>query len=170
MAGGNSALQSLEPAFHHDLNDDCTIGLHTTVIESFGSTVLSQIAGIHLPVGHASETLRGTGHGRPVRRLDADCCGAGGRRLRRRLEDRRRSIHPVGRRRGGNWLSQSAVLSGASEALVSRETAFQQDLNSDGDAPPSLLLADDPFRWFASGLGAIPAVPLSSCRHTARGD
>ena len=53
----------------------------------------------------------------------------------------------------GNWLSQSAVLSGASAALISREADFHQDLNNDGTigTPPSLALAstndfNDPFR------------------------
>jgi 20S proteasome alpha/beta subunit len=38
VSGSSSALQSLEPSFHQDLNGDGTIGALTTVIEAQGST------------------------------------------------------------------------------------------------------------------------------------
>ena len=42
-AGTSSALESLEPSFHQDLNGDGVIGVPTTVIEAAGSTSLVQV-------------------------------------------------------------------------------------------------------------------------------
>src|SRR6202022_2912138 len=43
VSGNSSALESLETSFHQDLNGDGTIGVVTTVIESFGSTSLVEV-------------------------------------------------------------------------------------------------------------------------------
>ena len=40
----------------------------------------------------------------------------------------------------GHWLSQGAVLSGASAALQSREPGFHQDLNGDGSIPSTTVI------------------------------
>ena len=95
-----SALQSLEPSFHQDLNGDGVIGPHTTVIEAQGSTSLVQVANNYFlyPVGGSSgPELSYSGApvtvGR-VRRVDADRRGEDGQRLRGCLAGhRRRSIH-----------------------------------------------------------------------------
>ena len=56
MSGSSYALQSLEPGFQQDLNGDGTTGAVTTVLETFGSTKLSQAANAYLlsPVGGSS--------------------------------------------------------------------------------------------------------------------
>jgi serralysin len=148
ISGGSSALQSLEPAFHQDINGDGTIGLHTTVIESFGATALSQLAdtyllsGTSLKFGGAPVTAGQFGAWTPIA---AEKVGGGYEVAWKMGTDQYILWTTDG---SGNWLSQTAVLSGASAALVGHEADFHQDLNNDGaiGAPPSLLLADDPFR------------------------
>ena len=56
VSGSSYALQSLEPSFQQDLNGDGTTGVVTTVLETFGSTRLSQAANAYLlsPVGGSS--------------------------------------------------------------------------------------------------------------------
>ena len=43
VSGTSTTLESLETSFHQDLNGDGTIGLVSTVIESFGSTSLVEV-------------------------------------------------------------------------------------------------------------------------------
>jgi serralysin len=43
VSANSTALESLEPSFQQDLNGDLTIGLTTSVIETFGSTKLVQM-------------------------------------------------------------------------------------------------------------------------------
>ena len=43
VSGTSSALETLEPSFHQDLNGDGVIGVPSTVIEAFGSTSLVQV-------------------------------------------------------------------------------------------------------------------------------
>ena len=43
VSGTSSALESLETSFHQDLNGDGMIGVPTTVIESAGSTSLTEV-------------------------------------------------------------------------------------------------------------------------------
>ena len=48
VSGTSTALESLEPSFHQDLNNDGHIGdllVSVTVIESFGSTSLVEVGG-----------------------------------------------------------------------------------------------------------------------------
>ena len=42
VSGTSSALESLEPSFHQDLNGDGVIGVPSAVIEALGSTSLVQ--------------------------------------------------------------------------------------------------------------------------------
>ena len=53
VSGTSSTLESLEPTFHQDLNGDGTIGVPTTVIETYGSTALAQVGSNYFfnPVG-----------------------------------------------------------------------------------------------------------------------
>ncbi len=148
ISGGSSALQSVEPAFHQDINGDGTIGLHTTVIESFGATALSQLAdtyllsGTSLKFSGAPVTTGQFGAWTPIAAEQV----AGGYEVAWKMGADQYVLWTTDG--SGNWLSQSAVLSGTSAALVSHEADFDQDLNGDGTigSPPSLLLADDPFR------------------------
>ena len=56
VSGADYALQSLEPSFHQDLNGDGLIGPPTTVIESIGSTSLTEVGTNYFlyPVGGSS--------------------------------------------------------------------------------------------------------------------
>ncbi len=78
VSGTDSALESIETTFHQDLNGDGTIGVVTTVIESFGSTKLVEVANNYFLESNSGGTgpelkYGGRGrHGGPVCRLDAD--------------------------------------------------------------------------------------------------
>ncbi len=148
MAGASASLQSAEPAFRQDLNGDGTIGLHTTVIEAFGATVLSQLAdtyllsGTSLKFGGAPVTAGQFGGWTPIAAEQT----ASGYQVAWKMGADQYILWTVDH--GGNWQSQSAVLSGTSTALVAHEAEFHQDLNGDDavGTPPALLQADDPFR------------------------
>lgn len=148
VSGGGSALQSLEPAFRQDLNGDGTIGLHATLMESFGATALSQLADTYLVSGTslkfagAPVTAGQFGAWTPIAAEQLD----GGYAVAWKMGADRYILWTTDG--GGNWLSQSAVLSGESAAVVSREADFHQDLNGDGTigSSSSLMLADDLFR------------------------
>ena len=81
VSGTSYALESLETSFQQDLNGDGTIGPTTTVIESAGSTSLTQVAdqvylynsGGSRPCAAVCEYTLGRGS---IRRLDADRCRA----------------------------------------------------------------------------------------------
>ena len=108
----SSRCKSLESSFHQDLNGDGTIGLHTTVIETHGSTSLAQVANNYFlfPVGGSSGPELSY-NGAPVTvgqfgAVDADRRGEDGHRLRgclarhwgrsiRRLEHRQQRQFPV---------------------------------------------------------------------------
>ena len=139
VTSGNSlALESLEASFQQNLNNDLTTGIVTTVIESNGSTSLVQVAdnyflypvggssGPQLRFGGAAVTTGEFGAWTPI--------GA----------EQTASGYQVAWKFGsadqyvvwttdvsGNYLSQSAVVSGHSLALESLEAGFQQDLNND---------------------------------------
>jgi len=148
ISGGSSALQSREPAFQQDLNGDGTIGLHATVIESSGTTTLSQLADTYLLSGTslrfagAPVTAGQFGAWTPIAAEQV----AGGYEVAWKMGADQYILWTTDG--SGNWQSQGAVLSGTSAALVSREAFFHQDLNNDGTIgpPPSALSADDPFR------------------------
>ena len=94
------ALEFLETAFGQDLNGDGTTGVTTASIESVGSTTLTKVADSVFDqlwiVARAVALRRHVRGGRPVRRMGSDRCGAGGKRLSDRLEERlRRSISRV---------------------------------------------------------------------------
>ena len=148
-AGISSALQSLEPAFHQDLNGDGTIGLHTTVIESSGATALSQLADTYLLSGtslkFSGAPVTAGQFGRDGRRFAAEQVAGGYEVVWKMGADQYILWTTDG---SGNWLSQSACCLEPAPPLVSREADFHQDLNDDGTiaSPPSLTFADDPFR------------------------
>jgi hypothetical protein len=154
VVGSDRLVASLEPSFAQDLNGSGAI-TPTTVVEAEGETSLVEIAGNYflypdggssgpqLRYGGAPVTAGQFGAWAPIGVEQA----ASGYQVVFRLGST--DQYTVWTTDGsGNWLSQGALLSGASAALVSHEADFHQDLNGDGatGSPPSLLLADDPFR------------------------
>ena len=87
VSGTSTALESLEPIFHQDLNGDGTIGIAPIIISAYGSTALAQVGSNYFlnPVGGGdgagTQIWRHTGDRRRVRSLDVYWRRAGHRRL-----------------------------------------------------------------------------------------
>jgi serralysin len=153
VSGASAVLESFETSFHQDLNGDGTIGIpvpsNATVIESSGTTSLLAAGNTYLLQLHGGGAVELSLNGAPV------TAGQFG------------SWTPIGAEQtatgyevawrvpgadqywvwntdiGGDYVSgATGVVSGASTALESLETSFQQDLNSDGTIgipPPTVI-------------------------------
>jgi serralysin len=141
VSGASSALESLEPSFHQDLNGDGTIGVPGTVIESFGATslvVANNNYNLNPVSGGTGPVLKYGGPAVTVGQfgawtfIAAEQTGSG-------FEV---ALHLAGADQytvwntdtNGNVVSNAVggVVSGASSALESLEPSFHQDLNGDG--------------------------------------
>ena len=142
VSGTSSALESLEPTFHQDLNGDGTIGVPTTVIETYGSTALAQVGSNYFfnPVGGGTGPELKYG-GTPVTAgefgswtfIGAEQIAGGGYDVALHLPGS--DQYTVwGTDNSGNVISNAAggIVSGTSSALESLEPTFHQDLNGDG--------------------------------------
>ncbi len=140
VSGTSAALESLEPSFQQDLNGDGVIGLPltTTVIESSGSTSLTEISN-HFYL------YNGTGAGPSLKYAGADfLAGQLGTWAAIGAEKTTTGYEVAWKVTGadqytvwntdsnGNYVSNIPVVSGTSAALESLEPSFQQDLNGDG--------------------------------------
>ena len=136
LSGTSLALEQYESVFHHDLNGDGTTGVTSTPIESNGTTLLVAVAD-----QYALENNSGNGphlqvNGSPVVTSDmgswslvAAAQTATGYGVA--LQDG--NIFVIWNTdSNGNYVSQSADLSGTSLALEQYETIFNHDLNGDG--------------------------------------
>ena len=177
VSGASYALQSAETALHQDLNGDGHIGPVATAIEANGSTSLTAVADQYF-------LYNGVGAG-PALQL-------GGAAV---VADEFASWTPIGAEQtangyevawkvtgadqytvwntnnSGNYVSNAlGVVSGASYALQSAETALHQDLNGDGHIGPvataieangstSLTAVADQY-FLYNGVGAGPALQL----------
>src|SRR6267378_5183259 len=147
VSGTSAALESVETSFQQDLNGDGSIGpapSSPTVVESFGSTSLTEI-GTHFYL-YGSD-----GTGPSLKYQGADY-----------VDGQFGQITPIGAEQtangyevawklpgadqysvwvtdnNGNYLSNTLTsVSGASAALQSIETSFRQDLNGDGSIGPA---------------------------------
>jgi uncharacterized protein YxjI len=149
VSGSDTTLQALETLFQQDLNGNSHIGPITTVIDTFGFTHLTQVGNDYFL--YASGTSVGpelTFNGTPV--VAGEFAG----------------WTVIGAEQAGNdagfdvaWENTSGqftvwhtdahgnyagniigTVSGTDPALVSLESAFQQDLNGDGTiAPPAVI-------------------------------
>jgi hypothetical protein len=154
ISGSSTTLESFETVFHQDLNGDRVIGVPTTtVIESSGSTSLTQVG-----IGYYLDSIS-TGTGPQLK--------FGGAAV---LAGQFGTIAPIGAEQtgsgydvawkvpgadqyivwstdgSGNYLSTisgPSAISGSSTTLESFETVFHQDLNGDGviGVPASTSLA-----------------------------
>ncbi|WFU43651.1 NF038122 family metalloprotease [Bradyrhizobium sp. CB82] len=146
VSGASYALESLEPSFHQDLNGDGQTGARSTVIESFGSTSLTELGdnfflnpvsggtGPELKYGGSPVSAAALG-GWSV--IGAEQTGSGYEvALHSSTGDQYTvwstdsSGNVVGNATGG-------VVSGTSYALESLEPGFHQDLNGDGQTGAS---------------------------------
>ncbi|WP_430649563.1 Ig-like domain-containing protein [Bradyrhizobium murdochi] len=138
VSGTNTALRLLETSFQQDLNGDGTIGAPTVVIESAGSTSLTQI-GSNYFLNHAGPGPVLKFGGAPV----TEGMWAGWAPIG--AEQTATGYNVVWKNAGtgqyntwstdssGNYITNTlSFVSGTNTALRSLETSFHQDLNGDG--------------------------------------
>src|SRR4029077_311298 len=131
LSGTSFTLESLETTFHQDFNSDGTTGLVTTAIEALGSTTLAQVANTYFLYAHGTT-------GGPQLQLSGAAVTAGqfGAWTPLGAEHNASGGYAVGWKNGGadqyvvwttdssgNYLSQGAVVSGASWSVQSLETS-----------------------------------------------
>ncbi|WP_159007893.1 hypothetical protein [Bradyrhizobium sp. S69] len=141
VSGTSTTLESLETAFHQDLNGDGVIGIPTTVIEQAGSTSLTQVGenyyfyangtstGPELSVGGSPVVVGEFSGWTPI---GAEQISGGGYDVA--LKNAATGAYTVWQTDShGNVLAAVASsVSGTSTTLESLETVFHQDLNGDG--------------------------------------
>ena len=144
VSGTSSVLQSLETSFQQDLNGDGTIGVPgQTVIESFGSTHLTQVgthyyfydsAGVGPSVKYmGAELVAGAdGAWAPI---GAEVI-AGGYEIAWKNGSANQYLVWNTDSNGNDTVMATGVVSGTSSVLQSLETSFHQDLNGDGTIGP----------------------------------
>jgi 20S proteasome alpha/beta subunit len=143
-SGFSTAMESLEPSFHQDLNGDGVIGIATRVIEAFGSTQLVQVADQYsmYPVGGASgPTLKLNGAPLTTSQLGAwTVIGAewdaalGGYQVALKVTGADQYTVWHADPNGNYWASSRplGVVTGGTPEFEALESNFHQDLNGDG--------------------------------------
>ena len=168
LTSASAELQSLEPGFNQDLNGSGGI-TPRTVIESSGSTTLANVATAFV----LSPTGSSLG---PQLRMSGALVVAG----------QFGAWTPIGAEKmpngtylvfwkngpdqyiawtvdsGGNYLSQSDVLSGASIGLLSLEPGFNQDLNGSGGITPRSVVESSGSTTLANIATAFVLSPAGS--------
>ncbi|WP_235885640.1 M10 family metallopeptidase C-terminal domain-containing protein [Bradyrhizobium niftali] len=140
VSGASATLQSYESVLHQDLNGDGTVGVAATtaVIESAGSTTLSQVgSNYHLDTGGASLTLKSGGAAITVGQcgsyvpIGAEQTGSGYDIVWKNGSADQYVVWSADN--NGNYVSSlTGVVSGTSATLQSYESVLHQDLNGDG--------------------------------------
>jgi serralysin len=159
LSGTSATVESAETRFHQDLNGDGVIGsppLPTTIIESNGSTSLTEVGGHFYLYNNA-------GSGPSLKYSGSDfMAGQFGAWAPIGAEQTASGYEVAWRLPGadqytiwttdsnGNYISNASILSGTSATVESAETRFHQDLNSDGVIGPSagpvpVNIASDPI-------------------------
>ena len=140
LSGTSLALESLETTFHQDFNSDGTTGVVTSVMKSFGATTLDQVAntyslyahntiiGPQLKISGAAVTVGQFGAWTP---LGAEQVAGGGYQVAWKNGGNDQYV-VWNTDSSGNYLSQSAVVSGSSPTVRSLKSGFNQDLNGNG--------------------------------------
>ena len=160
VSGTSAALESLETSFHQDLNGDGTIGVpvpsNATVIESSGAASLLAAGNIYLIQLHGGGAVELSLNGSPVTAGQFGAWTPIGAEQTATGYEVAWSVPGADQYwvwstdSSGNYVSDSGVLSGASTALESFETSFQQDLNGDGTIGPRLGHRRDDGRFFTT--------------------
>jgi 20S proteasome alpha/beta subunit len=139
VSGASTALKSLETALHQDLNGDGVVGLVTTIVESSGSTSLTE-------VGNNFYLYNSSGSGPSLKLAGVDfAAGQAGAWTPIGAEQTATGYEVAWKVAGadqysvwntgsnGNYIANAiGVVSGTSSTLQSFETSFHQDLNGDG--------------------------------------
>jgi serralysin len=137
MSGSSPVLKSAETAFQQDLNRDGVIGIPAVVIESFGSTSLTQIgSNYYLYASGVGPQLKYGGAGVVAGQIQgwapiaAEQVSGGYQVVWKANGEDYYTLWTTDS--GGSFVSFVPAMSGSSPVLKSAETAFQQDLNGDG--------------------------------------
>jgi serralysin len=153
VSGTSTVLESLETTFNQDLNGDGTIGILKVVIQTDGTTALTQVGNSYF----LDNTASGTGpelqyKGAPVTvgefgtftLIGAVQVAEGGYDIA--WKDTSAGLYTAwSTDSNGNYLSNLfAPVSGTSTVLESLETTFNQDLNGDGQIGiPKVVIQTD---------------------------
>ena len=144
VSGNSYALESLEPIFQQDLNGDGVIGLTTTVIQTDGSTSLTEVAnqfyldgssgsGPALQYAGADVTAGEFGAWTPIGAVQT---ASGYDVAWKNTATGQYTVWTTDS--NGNYTGNLiGAVSGNSYALESLEPVFQQDLNGDGVIGPT---------------------------------
>ena len=150
VSGSSYALESLEPSFHQDLNNDGVIGPPVTVIEFFGVTSLTE-------VGNQFFLYNSSGSGPTLKDVTGlnYVTGAEGAWAPIGAEQTASGYEVAWKKAGvddytvwnvdsnGNFVSDTiGGVSGSSYALESLEPSFHQDLNNDGVIGPPVTVIE----------------------------
>ena len=157
VAGNSTALEALETTFNQDLNNDGTIGIPKVVIQTDGTTALTEVGtnyflnptgggtGPELHYGGSVVTAGEFGTWTPIGAVQV---AGGGYDIA--WHDPSSGLYTVwSTDSNGNYLSNLiGEVAGNSTALESLETTFNQDLNNDGTIglpppPPPLVIQTD---------------------------
>jgi hypothetical protein len=150
MSGASYTLESFETVFNQDLNGDGVIGPPKTVIQTDGSTSLTEVAnqfflynsngsGPALQFGGVPVVAGQYGAWAPIGAVQT----AGGYDIAwKNSGTGQYTVWTTDS--SGNHLTDTAPMSGASYTLESFETVFNQDLNGDGViGPPKTVIQTD---------------------------
>jgi serralysin len=137
VSGSSSSLIALETSFQQDINGDGAIGLNQSIIEGFGSTQLSK-AGSNYYVSSGASTLSIKYSGTPIYQgqfgiwtpIAAEQTGGGYSVVLKYGSSDQYLVWSIDS--NGNYISNTAPVSGSSSSLTALETSFQQDINGDG--------------------------------------
>ena len=146
VSGSDSGLKALETSFQQDLNGDAQIGVPPpppppppTVIEAYGSTSLVQSGSnyfMYPTAGSSGPALRTggaafvVGQGGMWAPIAAEQFGGGYEVAWKFGTADQYTVWTTDS--SGNYLSNTAVVSGSDAGLKALETSFHQDLNGDG--------------------------------------
>jgi serralysin len=139
VSGSSYGMESLEPSFNQDFNNDGTTGVVSTAIEAAGSTKLAKVADFYFMyqgAGTSGVMLRTGGNYVAVGQLGAwtpfgvEQVGSGYQVVWKNGSADQYTVWTTDS--NGNYLSGGAVVSGSSYAMESLEPTFQQDFNNDG--------------------------------------
>ena len=175
VSGTSTVLESLETSFHQDLNGDGTIGVKSTVIESFGATSLTKVGDDYYLYNSGGVGPLLTSRGVAITDsqiggwtlIGAEQVGSGYDVAVRLSGTNQYMVWATDS--NGNVVSSptGGAVSGTSTVLESLETSFHQDLNGDGTigvkstviesfgATSLTKVGDDYYLYNSGGVGPL---------------
>ena len=149
VSGSSLSLEAFEPIFHQDLNGDGLIGPPTTVIESFGSTILTEVGNNFYLYNSGGSGPSFKFGGSPFTAgefgawtlIGAEQVAGGGYDVALKVAGADQYTVWTTDSNGNFVSALTGVVSGGSAALELLEPVFHQDLNHDGlIGPPTTVI------------------------------